>query len=89
MCWRCLCANRTQEMDSARKMDQEYLFGCPRQKLEVVSCEADIGFGFSAEKRLELAILMYFSKSGRPKTDIRKFSVYLGARGMWVMNIWI
>ncbi len=67
-------------MDSAQKRDQDCLFGCIRRIIEVISRKKDTGFGFSARKRSKLTIWKYFSESGHPKTDNRKFAVHSGAR---------
>ncbi len=52
-----------------------------QQILEAELGKTEAVFGFSAEKRWKMAIYSYFSESGRPKTDIRKFMVLFGAWG--------
>ncbi len=49
--------------------------------LEVELGEMEAAFGFSTEKRWKTTIYLYFSESGRPKTDTRKFLMHFGAWG--------
>ncbi len=68
-------------MNSARKIDQDYLFECFHRVIEVVSRKTDTEFGFNMKKHSKYTIWMYFSVSGRPKIDSWKFFLHLGCIG--------